>query len=368
MAHSPLEQAKKGVARIKLAKIANTILNETSTPDQLSAALLDFSALCSHAGGVKPDRSFDAWAEDSFLGSGVAINSQAAAHCVTDFQRTVVFIRGIHAALTAAMENSPGVPIKVLYAGCGPYATLMLPLLPLFNPGQLDITLLDYHQQSLDSVTDLIGFFAYQDYQINLQRADACHYQHSEPLHLIVAEVMQKALEQEPQFAVTANLAPQLRADGVFIPQKIDIALCLGNLEQERAAFQRDGVIDEKFLLQSGSRVSLGTVFTLLPEQAAGMAKSATMNQVTGALELMSTQIEIPSLLNTDGFDVILMTRIQVFSHHKLTDYEAQITLPLRCSGLTAIREGEKITVSYELGPYPKFNVFYPGTVYPLTF
>ena len=59
---------------------------------------------------------------------------------------------------------------------------------------------------------------------------------------------MQKSLEQEPQFAVTANLAPQLQANGIFIPQKVEVALCLAKLEDETAAFKRGDALDPSAL------------------------------------------------------------------------------------------------------------------------
>lgn len=342
---------------MKLELIAETILDEASTLGQLRRALEDFSALCSYAGGVEPNRSFDAWAEDSLLRSGVAINSQAAAHCVTDYRRTVVFLRGIHAALTMALEQFPGVPLKVLYAGCGPYGTLLLPLLQRFDPVGLDLTLLDYHPESLESVARLIEFFGYENYQINLQQGDACEYQHPEPLHLVIAELMQKALEQEPQFAVTANLAPQMCRDGVFIPQRIEVQLCLGSWAKERAVFKRDGMVDTASLEEAGSRVPLGTVFTLVPQQAAPLEKTAVNNRLTGTKELLSKPIEVPMLSNIEDFDVLLLTRIWVFDQHHLTDYEAEITLPSYCSDLAHVNAGDCIHVSYELGGYPKFKV-----------
>ncbi|MFT4825131.1 MAG: hypothetical protein ACI9DH_000991 [Halioglobus sp.] len=342
---------------MKLAAITDTILDETSTPEQLRSVLHEFSKLCSQASGVVPNNSFDAWAEDSFLSSGVAINAQAAAHCVTDYQRTVVFLRGINAALVELLERFPEAPIKILYAGCGPYGTLLLPLLDRFDPDRLDIALIDYHQQSLDSVAQLIDFFDYRNYTINLHRGDACDYQHAEALHLIVAEVMQKALEQEPQFEATANLAPQLNPGGLFIPQRIEVELCLGSLAQERDILRRDGVVDGVLLSTSGARIPLGTVFIVLPREAVALAETATRNPNTGKLELVSAPVDIPYGANLDSFDMILFTRVQVFAHYHLSDYEAEITLPLLCSELTDIRAGQRCKVTYELGSYPKFNV-----------
>jgi len=215
--------------------------------------------------------------------------------------------------------------------------TLLLPLLGRFDPDRLDITLLDYHQHSLDSVAQLIDFFECGDYMIKLLQADACIYQSPQPLHLIIAETMQKSLEQEPQLAVTANLAPQLTCGGTFIPHKIEVELCLANLE--------------------GERISLATVLNLAAGDAETLVKKAVHNNITGKRELTPVLVQIPGALTIDRFDAHFFTRIQVYSDLCLEEYEAEITLPTRCAELTPVKAGEQWTVSYQLGNYPRFSV-----------
>ena len=341
---------------MKLTYIADTLLDEASSPQQLRAALNAFSQLCSDVGGVVPDPSFDAWADDSLLNDGVAISPEAAAHCVSDTQRTVVFIRAAYAAITNAKQRFANAPIEVLYAGCGPFATLLLPLLANFRPGELVVHLLDIHQRSLDSVVFLIGHFDLQEHRISYIQDDACHYQHSSNLHVIIAETMQKSLEQEPQFAVTANLAPQLHARGIFIPQRIEVALCLAKLEAEKAALQRGDALDPNALQATGERHALDTVLCLTPEQAVTLKQQACQNS-HGSLELNPIHVTLPAITNLNTFDAVLFTRIQAFEQHRLLDYESEITLPLRCSEFTPLKAGEQYKVCLQIGSYPKFSV-----------
>ena len=155
--------------------IGHSILDETSTPEALRAALDAFVELCVGVTGIQPDVSFDAWADDSMLPSGVAINPKAAAHCVVDYQRSVVFIRSVYAAITTMEADYPDTNLQVLYAGCGPYATLLLPLLDRFTGRGLNITLLDIHQRSLDSVALLLERFECSHHSIQLINCDACN-------------------------------------------------------------------------------------------------------------------------------------------------------------------------------------------------
>ncbi|QFU76770.1 hypothetical protein EY643_14530 [Halioglobus maricola] len=341
---------------MKLTHISDTLLDEASSPALLREALDAFSDLCSAASGIVPDRSFDAWAGDSLLDNGVAINPQAAAHCVTDYQRSVIYIRGAYAAIKAARERFNG-PIQILYPGCGPFATLLLPLLEKFHPDELEVHLLDIHQQSLESVSALIQIVGLDGYRITYVQDDACHYQHPTRPHVIIVETMQKSLEQEPQFAVTANLAPQLHERGIFIPQKIEVELCLADLDSETAAFKQGATLDPDMLTKTGKRHPLDTVLSLTPQRAAALLQNAQQDDTTGAITLNPVYVTIPPLAKLENFDAVLFTRVQAFEQYQLLDYESEITLPLRCSELAPLRAGTSYRVSFRLGSYPKFCI-----------
>ena len=50
---------------------------------------------CGEITNIRPDPSFDAWAEDSLLDNGVAINPQAAAHCAIDYEAQREFLSAL---------------------------------------------------------------------------------------------------------------------------------------------------------------------------------------------------------------------------------------------------------------------------------
>ena len=344
---------------MNINSISDTILDETSSPEQLRNALDAFSLLCSEATGVWPDPSFEAWADDALLDNGVAINPQAAAHCVVDYARSVAFIRGVFAALDTLKLRFPGSSLEILYAGCGPFATLLLPLLGKFLPGELKLYLLDVHQRSLDSVQLLLMEFGLCAHSVQTIKADACTYTHPGKLHLVIAETMQKSLEQEPQFAVTANLAPQLCPMGVFIPQRIEVSLCLADLDHEKRLIDascENEIPGSHNLASVARRYPLGTICSLLPEYAFEQMQLALANSVGVVAALEPTIVEIPEVADTARFDAVLFTSITVFEHYRLEDYESQITLPLKCFDLSPLVGGERYRVSYQLGSYPKFN------------
>lgn len=342
--------------RQQIDSIRDRVLDESCSPGELRDALDAFSQLCEDAGGVRPDRSFDAWAGDTLLDNGVAINPRAAAHCVTDYQRTVAFLRGVNAAIDTLKIRFAQRPLEVLYAGCGPFATLLLPLLGRFAPGELNITLLDIHHHSLDSVELLLTQVGFPDHAVHTVQGDACHYKHPGLLHLVIAETMQKALEQEPQFAVTANLAPQLQPAGVFIPQRIEVAMCLADLALEKARAGQSRQSAHGDLESKTGRYPLATVCTLSPHNAPAQVETARRNADTTKLELEPVAVVIPALAELARLQVALFTRIDIFEHFRLRDYESQITLPLNCHELLPLAAGERYQVCYQLGSYPKFR------------
>lgn len=340
-----------------LASIVDRILDESSSAAQLREALDSYTHLCTGVSGIQPDQSFEGWSGDSLLEDGVAINPHAAAHCVSDYRRSVVFIRGVYAAINAAVLRFSGAPVRILYAGCGPFATLLLPLLGRFEPGELDIHLLDIHTESLESVGLLISHFGFDSQHIRLVCADACHYQHHCTLHLVIAETMQKALEQEPQLAVTANLAPQLCLQGILVPQAIRVELYLVQNQHEPGVIDNGGAAVLGGAEAVAGRHWLATLVCLNREKVQELMGAAAYNPLSGKNELNLVTVDLPPREDLASFDLVLYTRIQVLSRHSLQDYDSEITLPLKCLDVPALVGSQQLQVRYQLGSYPKICI-----------
>ena len=340
-----------------LKQFCAIILDESSSGDSLERALNEFMQQCSRAGGILPDVSFSAWAGDTFLDNGVAINPEAAAHCVKDYQRTVVFLRGIDAAIRSAISRFPNTRIRILYAGCGPFATLLLPLLTNFKESAFDIQLIDIHQRSLDSAAAVARHFGLSDYHMQTTRADASSYRHADKFHLIIAETMQKSLEQEPQYAVTANLAPQLVAGGIFIPEKIVVELRLAPIGLEQAILGSTGSPDTGVLSsRQAGQLPIASLLELSPEMFVVSSNPDEPDKSKVSATDHRLQFEIPASSHLDELEAFTFTRVQVFSHYWLHDNAAEITLPRRCDELLPLVAGARFEVSYDRGSYPRFN------------
>jgi hypothetical protein len=167
----------------------------------------------------------------------------------------------------------------------------------------------------------LIEHFELGEYDIHMLVADASTYRCPSKPQLIVAETMQKALEQEPQFAVTSQLAPQLDSGGIFIPERIDVDLCLTGTDRHHL---------------------LARVLSL----------SAAACRVPEPME-----VRVPAEVDLGSLRAELITSIQVFEHHHLLRGEANITLGRPCPELSPLTAGARFRVEFRSGTYPFFEI-----------
>jgi len=93
--------------------------------------------------------------EDLQFKNGIAIGSTWAALCVVDLIRTRQFVRGIFKAVNQLIEKEVK-PVRILYAGTGPFATLILPLLTKFSPDQLQLVLFEVNPETIKQLRRLI--------------------------------------------------------------------------------------------------------------------------------------------------------------------------------------------------------------------
>lgn len=320
----------------KLSALVIKILNQHSTDFELTEALDEFLLICSHASDILPSLSFSALAGDTELQQGVAINPEAAAQCVKDYPRTVAFIRSLYAAIQDTLEAQPNKTLKLLYAGCGPYATILLPLLSIIDSAQLDLHLLDIHEESLLSVQQLVGHFQFDKFTISYHCENACEFEPPTRFDIIVVETMQKALEQEPQVMVTSNLASLLNPNGIFLPEQIKVDLCLRDKNTQSV------------------NVCISNIFTLTASFECSQDVQNALLQDDPKIQLGT--VVIPAFYNSQSHELVLSTNIKIYNGIWLTDNDSEITLVTLVYDLQEAIAGEQWRASYHLGSYPRFG------------
>lgn len=274
--------------------------------------------------------------------AGSASSLLDAGRCLLDVRRTAIYLRGVHGAIKEAQQRFPEEVIHVLYAGCGPFAPLCLPLLPLLAGQAVHFTLLDVHARAVESVQAILAALRLDGVKVDCLVCDATQYRHPDqrPLHVVVSETMQRALEREPQVAILMNTAPQLVAGGLMVPETIVVEAILTDMAQELGG---NGRAPEPW----SNRVRLGRILELDRERACAWA-------VAGLLpHLPQARISLPSCVAAQN-SLVLTTTIRTFGVHELREYESGLTHPLMVNGW---RAGEDLEFTYHLCDKPGFQL-----------
>jgi hypothetical protein len=265
---------------------------------------------------------------DLFLPSGKAISPEKAAHCLLEMKRTAVFIRGIYQAINHCLANGNETPVKILYVGTGPYATLVVPLLTLFTCEQVQVDLVEVNEISFNSVLDVFNELELFPFVDRAFFTDAAELKLEESYDIVVAEVMQAALKKEPQVAVMRNLIEQLGTKTIFIPEKIELSATL---------VTGDEPSPENNWSANNQTISLGKIFTL--------------DKFRTQTRFLKNSLELPRNLKENN-QLYIDTAIRVFGDEKLAGSDCSLTLPVKVCRFRKTDSGE-ITFWYESGRVP---------------
>ncbi len=338
-----------------LKRLTGELLSPHAGKLRLRAAATELYHLCASVTGIDGNSNHPDDLDETRLASGHAISTKDAARCVLDYGRTSKFLRGAHAAILEAQKKFPRTTIEILYAGCGPYATLALPLSSRFASHEIQFTLLDIHRQSLDAAQRLFQSLGLAAFVRDYIECDAASYHHHAPQapHIILTEAMQAALLKEPQVALTINLARQLCPGGIFIPERIAIDACLCDLEKEFAIAAQ--AHDTNSLRESAAtdkdRIHLGRVLELTPESCRRLSTARNSSEAL----LPKVVLDVPK--ESDGeLRLALLTSITIFDTITLSGYESGLTNPVVLCDLGKIRGGTRLEFAYALGDKPGFK------------
>lgn len=247
--------------------------------------------------------------KDIMLHSGKAIGSAGAAHCLLEMKRTAVFLRGINKVISQKLHRKRLKTLSMLYAGTGPYGTLVVPLLLLYSNNELKVDLVDINPESLNAIQKVIEALDIAQYVGKIYCSDATIIKIERQYDIVVSETMQTCLKNEPQVAIMQNLIPQLSPESVFIPEEISIDAYLVSPKMEQ----------EYLFYYEGERPPLCRVF---------LGNVFVVNKNNLDADQMQRIINIPS--NISGFHVLrLFTTVKVFDDEILTGRDSSITLPV---------------------------------------
>lgn len=341
----------------KLKEATEALLNPEANRATILAATATLHTIFSSITGIRGDVSDPQYDTEIFVPNGLAISPCLAASCLSvEMVRTAKFLRGIQVAIQEALKRFPREPIHILYAGCGPYATLLMPFTTHFTPDQIQITLLDIHQASIERVTHLINELGVTDYFCDYVHGDAAIYQYPDtrPLHMIVTETMQMAFEKEPQVAITLNLLPQLAENGLLIPQNVFVEACLTDPKKEQYYLLVQKDEDNYPNIRSDfekHRLNLGRIFEINIETGLRFIKNLNGQQST----LPPVTLNIPQY-PPEKTQFMLLTTVNVFDDINVQGYESELSLPVILPDLSQVNPGTQLAFFYQFGRKPGFK------------
>ena len=321
----------------RLQKVSLSLLDGSRPAYSLRNEVLELKSIFEASGGLKADTTENIARGETVTPGGIAISPTMAAMCVEDFARTVEFIRGTHDAINDIASKTTGRPVRVLYAGCGPWAPIAVPVMTVLTPAEALFTLLDIHQESIDSTRRMIESLRLHDHVFEFEVADATTYEINpgEPPDVIVIEMLRTGLQSEPQVAVAEHLIRQAPG-AIMIPVEVMIDLVLLNPAREfELAADAGGDQIERDRIHVGRVMTIDRATLLSPERG-----------------IPSSELRLPDHDPT-RYQPMLCTTIRIYGDHVLKDYDSGITCPGKVPIEGEILPGDSLRFSYRRGKRP---------------
>ena len=328
----------------RLRQLSRQVLDGHCLTHSCEPALCSLVKLLRECATVRVDPSRVSVDGETHMTCGLALSPTMAGRCADDLARTVVFLRGLHDSIAALACAAPHRPIRVLYAGCGPYALLAIPAMAMLGSDVVRFTLLDIHAPSVASANAVVETFGLGPCIDEYALVDACRYRvpADRSPDIILTETMNACLSKEPQVAITLHLHREAPA-AVWVPKAIRVD-----------AFLVDPTVEFAFvnppthqvpLDREQDRIFLGTVFELSVESAASWSNA-------GEERLPASPIRIPRTLER-RYTPMLFTTVTVSDTQILGPYDSGLTIPQHLPFDGSLQGGEVLGFHYRLGEHP---------------
>lgn len=278
------------------------------------------------------------------LENGVAIGTLWAANCLDDLVRTYKFIRGIEVAIQEKIYQKDS--LHILYAGTGPFASLILPFILKYADWNITYTLLEVNPLSFEVLKSTIKKLGLETNNINFINQDATKYQFPKNFSpdIIVSETMQRALDSEQQVSVFYNLMSQSNSDTVFIPEKITLAIGTSSSENIKPDIQQKYYRehDKVFEVSKEAMNSNDWLFEKTSNKLSFTKKHTVLKE-----KELSTASEI-----------VVMTEITIYKNEELIINESGLTIPKYIKDVSNNKK-ESLTIKsqYVIGVNPKLDL-----------
>jgi predicted RNA methylase len=277
--------------------------------------------------------------EDLQFENGIALCTTFAALCTHDIWRTRQFVRGIYQAVTDKLSEK-GAPVHIFYAGTGPFASLILPILTKFTSQQIRLTLMDVNEKTLRYLDRVIQELSIEAYIDDIVCADATTYQFEkhQQVDVLVSETMQHGLVKEQQVPILINLVSQVSENTLVIPNNIQLDLALKNSSKDLILNGQNDL----------SYKELTKLWDFTPEFIRSINTTKTRFELCKEVDFSHEE---------SIFDfLVVLTSIQVYKDIWILRDLSGLTIPKILMGLNH-QHKTKISLSYIIKEQPDFEV-----------
>ena len=311
-------------ARVALKALAHALCDPRRSLASLVGETVQLRQLVERHSRLSMDRQEGLRDGESFLPSGWAISPVQAGLCAREPYRSAAFIQGLAQAVRERLDAAR--PVRVLYAGCGPFALLALPAMAVLDASQVRFSILDVHAETLAYARELIGELGLAAHVAEYLCADAAVYRIPAGAmpDVIVSETMNTALGKEPQVAILRNLHAQAPS-AALLPAAVSVHLGLDRRAPDAPC------------------TDWGPIFTLDAEAMRAWRHEQGDSLPAASLRLPDVLEQAPRLL----------TRIRVHGDIVLGDHECSLNLPLALPGKPALAGGSVLDFHSRLGGQP---------------
>lgn len=285
-------------------------------------------------------------------GQGICIAPADAAHCLKSVHRTIAYWQALRASLE---QQSHKKDIRIIYPGCGPFASLVLPLLTGYLNIGVKVYFIDYHAPALTHLKNLIDYFGAHDLVADIICAEATEWQPTSTVDIVILECMLNGLEREGQVALTNHFSPFLTQGGQLIPDHIDITANWIHATEELNYIQQKLSYRQKIDIEklANFRHPIGEIFRLSRHSHLGFNDDK---------KIINAKTIIIDDIPDRHYHFALCTQLSFTHRIHLREYDDGITYPYYPNVDIHRRRGNKIDINYRLGKHPGFS--FDNTLY----
>ncbi len=324
--------------KAQLKNITSRILSSETSFIELKDTLDEFKRFLTQVTELNLEASV--FSENVHLKEGKAIATKWAAMCVEDLIRTQRFISAVKKAIEDALRENPEKPVNLLYAGTGPFATLVLPLTTVFSASELQLHLIEVNELSIRNARELFRKLELNDYVKEWHHADASTIELPETnVDIVLVECLQHALLREPQVAITLNLVNQLPTEVILIPKQIRLHLAVVNSKLQYEFHTSLEPSSHEFYTIAGEVFSIEKSNARNPEEL-----------------LQSRKLQLDEDTLNFGDHLSVFTEMKLYDDVFLNFNESGLTLPLTIGQVPGNVKQLEVSAKYLMGEDPRLD------------